>query len=101
MGWFEAFKRSYQNAVKERKDREMMARVDKMMEETEVLLRESDETLSQLAELSPEELRLLEWFTTLPEGHKRVVEACQKIGIPVTPENFDSILEQVPMQSRS
>ena len=53
---------------------------------------QSDDLIAQLSALSPEEVAWAEWFSQIPENHKKIVEMCSEKGIRVTPDNFVQVL---------
>ena len=95
MNWFKAFKTSYQKAAKERQDRELVSAADKVLAETDAMLRETAGLVKELDALSPEEHAWLDWFSRLPESQKTLVEACAEHGIKVTPDNIEAVLARM------
>lgn len=91
MKWFKAFRDSYQDAAEERRQRELLARAEKMIAETDVMLQEPAGMIGE----NPEERAWVEWFYSLPESQKTLVKACAEHGIKLTPDNFKSVLAQM------
>ena len=72
-----------------------VALAEAVLEETEEILQESESLMWELNNLSVEENSSMEWFLSLPEYQKRIVEECRKAGIDVNAENLQSVLEQI------
>ena len=64
------------------------------LDESDKILAEFDDSFAQIQDLSEEELAWTDWFMSLPEEHKKLVEISGYKGIKVTPDNFDSVLEK-------
>lgn len=72
-----------------------VAMAEAMLAETEQILQEGDSLIGQLNDLDSGEIAWVEWFTGLPEDHKRIVEFCGEKGIKATPDNFGDILKKI------
>jgi hypothetical protein len=70
-----------------RSPEETLAKIRRVKKETESIF-------SQLKELSPEELDWIEWFNSLPEKHKQIVEKYRKRGFDVNQDNFEYYLKK-------
>lgn len=96
MNWFKnLFSSSRNKDNNEIKD--LLAQADTMIAEGNVLLEDTDSLLKQLSELSDEEVQYVNWFQSLPEEHKQIVELCGQKGINVNKDNFQEILQKLKL----
>ena len=86
MGLFDIFQRKTTS-----KEQDVLAQAEAMLAETEEILADSQKIRDELDSLDPEQIRWVEWFTALPEGHKKVVEMCADNGVRVTPDNWAEV----------
>lgn len=102
MGFLKSIFKSNKNSeLSKNRKSELNSLTDQILSETDDLLEELDSHQKQLEKLSPAELAWAEWFHSLPESRKKVVEMAAANGVAVNADNIDLVIKMLLEQQLS
>ena len=87
------FKSNKNSELSNSRKSELESLANQVLSDTDDLLEELDSQQNQLDKLSPEELAWAEWFHTLSETRKKVVEMGAANGVAVNAGNIDLVIK--------